>query len=128
MTGPGFGRQARAMEFSGIREFYPYYLGEHRNGPCRLLHVIGSLGVLAIITVAIATQTWVLLIAAPIMGYGCAWIGHFGFEKNRPATFRYPFLSLACDWIMLAEILSFRIPLFGDLPEGRYRELTSEAA
>src|SRR5262245_61671343 len=112
-----------AMRFSSVGEFYPYYLGEHRNGVCRALHVIGSLTVLALIATAIVARDPWLLLATPIAGYGFAWIGHFGFEKNKPATFQYPFLSLACDWLMLAEILTLRLPLLGDLPAGRWKAL-----
>lgn len=111
------------MKFEGVLDFYPYYLGEHRNGICRMLHVIGSSIVLGLLATTLATQNWTMLAALPVAGYGFAWLGHFGFEKNRPATFKYPFLSLACDWVMFAEILSFRLPMFGDLPAGRWKTL-----
>ena len=26
----------------------------------------------------------------PVIGYGCAWIGHFFVEQNKPASFKYP--------------------------------------
>ncbi|HEY7006707.1 MAG TPA: DUF962 domain-containing protein, partial [Sphingomicrobium sp.] len=51
------------------------------------------------------------LLAAPVAGYGFAWIGHFFFEKNRPATFSYPFYSLLGDWVMFADILRRRVSL-----------------
>jgi hypothetical protein len=41
--------------FSSFREFYPFYLGEHRNRVCRRLHFAGSACVLAILAVAIIT-------------------------------------------------------------------------
>ncbi|MDE2496332.1 MAG: DUF962 domain-containing protein, partial [Xanthomonadaceae bacterium] len=46
---------------------------------------------------------------APVCGYGCAWIGHFVFEKNRPATFRHPLYSFTGDWVMFADILRGRV-------------------
>lgn len=50
---------------------------------------------------------WLLLL--PVIGYGFAWIGHFKFEKNRPATFRYPLYSLMGDWVMFRDMLIGRI-------------------
>jgi hypothetical protein len=51
-----------------------------------------------------------LFLAALGCGYGCAWIGHAFFERNRPATFRHPLYSFAGDWVMFRDVLSGRIP------------------
>jgi hypothetical protein len=45
----------------------------------------------------------------PVFGYGFAWAGHFKVEKNRPATFDYPFYSLASDFVMFKDILTGKI-------------------
>ena len=95
-------------EFARFRDFYPYYLSEHRNPACRRLHFAGSTLVLLVIVVAIATGDARWLWLAPLAGYGFAWIGHFAFEKNRPATFRHPLYSLAGDWVMYWQILRRR--------------------
>ncbi len=96
--------------FKSFAEFYPYYLQEHSNPTCRRLHYIGSLLVLCVIGYAISSQSWVWLLAVPLVGYGFAWIGHFVFEKNRPATFKYPTWSLMGDWVMLKDAFTGRIP------------------
>ena len=57
---------------------------------------------------ALATGRPLLLIVAPIAGYGCAWVGHFVFEKNRPATFGQPWFSLAGDWLLFWQITTGR--------------------
>ena len=99
------------MGFASFREFYPYYLGEHANRTCRRLHFVGSCGVLALVAAAIANGNAWWLLGALLCGYGFAWVGHFFFEKNRPATFRHPFYSFAGDWVMFKDILTGRIPL-----------------
>lgn len=43
--------------------------------------------------------------AGVVFAYGCAWIGHFGVEKNRPATFKYPVWSLAGDFRMWSHMV-----------------------
>jgi hypothetical protein len=96
--------------FKTFRDFYPFYLGEHRDAACRRLHVIGSALVLIALTTAIATGNPWLLLLMPVIGYGFAWIGHFAFEKNRPATFTYPLWSLMGDWVMFAEVVTGRRP------------------
>ncbi|MFC5579765.1 Mpo1-like protein [Rhodanobacter terrae] len=96
-------------EFTRFSEFYPYYLGEHRNRTCRRLHFIGSTLVILIVLLAIVSGQPRWLWLAPIAGYGFAWIGHYVYEKNRPATFRHPLYSLMGDWVMYWQALRGKI-------------------
>lgn len=73
------------------------------------MHYIGSLLALAALVLAVITRDWWWLIAAPIVGYGFAWIAHFFVEGNRPETFGHPFWSLASDFRMLALWLTGRL-------------------
>ena len=80
-------------------QFWPYYVSEHSHPVCRALHFIGTtLAILAIAAGAAISPRWFW--AAPLAGYLFAWIGHFAFQKNRPATFRYPWWSLRADFRM----------------------------
>jgi hypothetical protein len=97
--------------FASFRDFYPYYLGEHRDARCRRLHVIGSTLVLLAIVLALALRDLRWLWLAPLAGYGCAWIGHYAYEKNRPATFRHPLYSLMGDWVMYWQVLRGKVRL-----------------
>ncbi|MDP2227113.1 MAG: DUF962 domain-containing protein [Moraxellaceae bacterium] len=97
--------------FSSFREFYPYYLSEHADRTCRRLHFAGTSLVLVMLATAVLTGLWALLWLLPIAGYGFAWTGHFFFEKNRPATFQYPFYSLWGDFVMYKDMLTGKIPL-----------------
>ena len=96
--------------FATFREFYPYYLSEHANRTSRRLHFVGSASVLALVAVALVRGNAWWLFAALACGYGFAWVGHFFFEKNRPATFRHPVYSFVGDWVMFGDILRGRIP------------------
>lgn len=97
--------------FSSFREFYPYYLGEHADVRCRRLHFAGSWVVLLVVVVAIASANAWWLLLAPVAGYGFAWVGHYVFEKNRPATFTHPLYSLMGDWRMFWDVLRGRVRL-----------------
>ncbi len=99
--------------YQSFTEFYPYYLSEHATASCRMLHFIGSWLVLAVVVITVVLQQWALLWLLPVIGYGFAWAGHFFFEKNRPATFRYPLYSLIGDWVMFKDILTGRLSLKG---------------
>ena len=99
-----------SQRFATFRDFYPFYLSEHRNATCRRLHFAGSSLVIALIAAAVVTRTWWLLWLVPVAGYGFAWVGHFRFEKNRPATFKYPFYSLIGDWVMYWQLATGKIP------------------
>jgi hypothetical protein len=95
--------------FASFREFYPYYLSEHSDPRCRRLHFVGSSLVLGCLVALASTGNPWWIAGALLCGYGFAWIGHFGFEKNRPATFKYPFYSLAGDWVMYKDMLTGKI-------------------
>jgi hypothetical protein len=95
--------------FNSFRDFYPFYLGEHRNPVCRRLHFVGSTLVLIVLAVMFATRNPYWLFAALFCGYGFAWIGHFFFEHNRPATFKHPLYSFIGDWVMYTQILTGKI-------------------
>jgi len=97
--------------YTSFREFYPFYLSEHADRNCRRMHFAGSSLVLLVVAVAFVARDARWLWLAPLFGYGFAWIGHFAFEKNRPATFRHPLYSLAGDWVMYADILRRRVTL-----------------
>ena len=99
-----------SQAFASFREFYPYYLSEHANRTCRRLHFVGSCIVLGFAAAAIVTFNAWWLLAALFSGYAFAWVGHFFFEKNRPATFKYPFYSFAGDWVMFKDMLTGRVP------------------
>ena len=104
-------------KFQSLAEFYPYYLGEHRNGTCRALHLLATSAVTALgLAVLLGASPW-LLLALPVAGYGPAWIGHFFFERNKPATFEFPLWSLLCDWLMARDMVLGRLPILGALPE-----------
>lgn len=91
--------------FASFREFYPYYLEQHRNPVSRRLHVTGTLLAIVCAVAALLTGHWLMLLAAPLAGYGLAWAGHFLFEHNSPATFANPLYSLRGDLTMLGEVL-----------------------
>lgn len=95
--------------FASFREFYPYYLSEHSDRTCRRLHFVGTSLVIGVLAWVLASGTWAGLVLLPLVGYGFAWVGHFAFEKNRPATFRYPLYSLAGDFVMFRDMLVGRI-------------------
>ncbi len=101
---------ASPTEYKSFQEFYPFYLSQHANMACRRLHFIGSLVVLMIIVFAIVSGQLIWLLGLPIAGYGFAWVGHFIFENNKPATFTYPIYSLIGDWRMFWDILTGKIP------------------
>jgi len=99
------------QKYTSFSEFYPYYLSEHANSTCRLLHFIGSWLVLSLIGYVLMTRQFALLWFIPVIGYGFAWVGHFFYEHNKPATFQYPFYSLMGDWVMFKDILTGKVSL-----------------
>jgi hypothetical protein len=90
-------------------DFYPFYLAEHAHPVSRRLHFAGSSVALVLLGTALATQEqWMILLALE-QGYAFAWVGHFFFEHNRPATFKYPLWSFMGDWRMWSDMLRGRV-------------------
>ncbi len=99
---------AHPLVFNNIKEFYPYYLTQHRDTVSRALHAVGTGLVIGLFATMLATQLWWLFFLLPIVGYGFSWTGHFFFEKNKPAAFKKPLWSLACDFIMFWDVITGR--------------------
>lgn len=97
--------QTSGERYRSLSAFYPFYLTEHVNPTSRRLHVVGTTLVLVCLALGVLESArW--FIAAPLVGYGFAWVGHFVFEKNRPATFKYPLYSLAGDLRLWFEVVT----------------------
>ena len=97
--------------YSTFREFYPFYLSEHRDRNCRRMHFIGSSLAIVFVIAAILTRNAWWLLAGLACGYAFAWVGHFAFEKNRPASFKQPLYSFIGDWVMYRDIWIGRIQI-----------------
>ena len=99
-----------SVRYASFAEFYPFYLSEHSNRTCRRLHFVGTSLGLVMLLHALSTLDFRWVLAGLVTGYAFAWIGHFAFEKNRPATFRYPLYSFIGDWAMYRDVLTGRLP------------------
>ena len=90
-------------------DFYPLYLAEHSNRTCRRLNFVGSTLSLICIGMLFATGKPQYFLYGLLCGYGFAWVGHFGFEKNKPASFKRPLYSFMGDWVMYKDIWAGKI-------------------
>ena len=96
---------------SKLKSFYRFYLSQHKNTICKRLHFLGNILIISDVVYCMVQHDYFFLFLIPVLGYGPAWTGHFFFEKNKPATFEYPLLSLICDWIMFKDILIGKIKI-----------------
>jgi len=95
-------------------DFYQFYLSEHRNITNRRLHFLGTfLALVSIVLFFFYLNYWFLL-GGVLIGYGPAWIGHFFFEKNKPASFKHPIKSFVCDWRMFFDIIRGKVSIKGE--------------
>ena len=93
-----------ATSTNSFETFYPIYLKEHSNATCRRLHFLGSTLSLICLMMLFITGKPQYFLYGLLCGYGCAWIGHFGFEKNKPASFKRPIYSFMGDWVMYKDM------------------------
>jgi len=95
--------------YSSFRDFYPFYLSEHKHPMCRRLHFVGLVVAITFIVAAVAARSAWWVVPAVLVGYAFAWAGHFFFEHNRPATFKHPVYSFIGDCAMFRDMLTGRI-------------------
>jgi hypothetical protein len=94
------------MNYQSFKEFYPFYLQQHQNSVCRTLHFFGIFaGAVFFFLVLFTFNNKGWLILSLFWGYAFGWIGHFFFEKNKPATLKYPFYSFIGDFVMFKDML-----------------------
>ena len=83
--------------YRSFDEFWPHYLREHGRPATRVVHILGTWVAAFVLVLGLLAGPWWLVLLAPVIGYGCAWLSHLLIEHNRPATFTYPAWSLRGD-------------------------------
>ena len=99
------------LPIKNYSEFYRFYLTEHRNITSRRLHAVGSSVGIYFFSKALIQRKPKYLVYGLLSGYACAWVGHFMFEKNKPASFKQPLDSFISDWRMLFDIVRGNLSL-----------------
>ncbi|OAY43662.1 uncharacterized protein LOC110620477 [Manihot esculenta] len=93
------------MNFRSLEEFWPFYVTQHSKPSTRCWHFVGTLTSMLFLLCSVFVNWWLLLFV-PFFGYGFAWYSHFFVERNVPATFGHPFLSLLCDFKMFGLMIT----------------------
>lgn len=96
-------------KFSSFKEFYPHYLSEHEDTTNRLCHFMGTTFGLTWIAMGIMALEIKFVLFGFFIGYLFAWVGHYFFEKNRPATFTHPLYSFAADFVMWWQFITGKL-------------------
>ncbi|MCG2609342.1 MULTISPECIES: DUF962 domain-containing protein [unclassified Acinetobacter] len=99
------------LPIQNYHEFYRFYLTEHRNIMSRRLHILGSSVGLCLLSRAILKRKPKYVAYGLLGGYASAWIGHFVFEKNKPASFKQPLYSFISDWRMFSDVMRGNLSL-----------------
>ncbi len=102
-----------ATHVASFTEFWPIYLEAHSDRRCRALHYVGTVGAALCLVLWAVTGNFWFAPASLVVGYGFAWSGHGLFEKNKPLSFNYPWMSLRADFVMLFEAATGRLRLPG---------------
>jgi hypothetical protein len=117
-----------AAKFASYDDFFLYYLRQHSDARNRLLHACGtSIGTAVVVGAFTLGHRWFALLFLPI-GYGFAWIGHLVVERNKPATWGYPWWSFVSDFRMVGLMLTGKIDGWMQRAEAQPPEEHSSAA
>ena len=91
---------------TNYNEFWYFFVSEHSLPLTRLLHLIGTTLGIALLVFFVARGQWYFFPVFFVVGYGFAWFAHFVTEKNKPASFRFPFWSFISDFKMIGFMLT----------------------
>ncbi|KGJ90545.1 DUF962 domain-containing protein [Thalassotalea sp. ND16A] len=67
-------------QYQSFKQFYPFYLSQHRNAVCRALHYLGSVLVLMMLAYATYSQQYLLLWILAVIG---DWVMLFDFLTGK---------------------------------------------
>lgn len=104
-----------ASRFASFSEFFPYYLGEHRNSTCRALHFFGTAGFFAaVLTSLIREPLW--FGGALAIGVVIAAIGNLVESKRNAAPFLLGMVVVAAvahPWVLLGVVWAYAFAWVG---------------
>ena len=103
------GRNEDGTMITNYGEFWDFYVREHSKPLTRMLHFAGTSLGLFLLAWFVWNRMWLYIPICLIIGYSFAWFAHFIVEKNRPATFKYPFWSFISDYKMMWYMLTGRM-------------------
>jgi len=93
---------ATTRKYNSFTEFYKNcYIIEHSNATNKRLHVVGTSLSIILTLYLVTTGQFKYMYSPLLVGYSFAWVGHFVFQKNKPATFKHPIWSFYGDFVML---------------------------
>jgi hypothetical protein len=95
-----------SQRIGSFAEFWPFYVSQHLNPICRRWHFVATTNAILCTAALLVTWKWWLVPLALVSSYGSAWIGHFVFEKNKPAAFTWPIWSLIADCRMFGKMIT----------------------
>lgn len=96
--------------FGSFPQFWYFYLSQHMKVGTRAFHYVGTATIFIGLGVALADQfadflgmggqRWLLPVGGILLTYILGFVSHWTIEKNQPATFVYPLLSMGGDLVM----------------------------
>lgn len=93
-----------------FEQYYRHYLSLHQNKTCRRLHLVGwPLGAAVLLFICFYPEFWWTLLLVVPVGYAFAWIGHFYFEKNVPASWTNPLYAYLAEVRMVWDMCTGKI-------------------
>lgn len=88
------------QRYKTFNEFFPYYLSVHSHRSTKWIHAVTTSFAMVFLVITLVTGKLAYVVSAWVATYAILFLSHFLIEKNRPATFRYPWWSILADFKM----------------------------